>query len=497
MKQVDKHFRDHLSQHESEVPADMWSRIAPAIEEKTRRGLPFLWLISGLALVLVGGMTYYMSMTGHGAGTTSANEATNTTAVGIASTGNTEPSVGSTTIAHSAHSTTAATTLTDSDAEGYSSADQTKITDGAAASATSSNTATKIATDVERKANAINYSASAGLSSPTPAVDQGTTMDNTAFKLKITKSYYDGTDNITGRRSTVTVAGEEARTYETKLTAIALPSAQEEGTVLADLELLPKLSLFGAGAPKCPSFLNKDRVGFFVDAYISHDLAMKHSSAANSSYLADREATETGQYSYGAGLRFSYFLGKGFGVKSGIHYNQLRERFHFDDPDGKETKTIEKIETVTDAEGNTTVVTTVEVIEVPGRRTVTHGNKYHFLDVPVLLFYEFGKRKSPFYYSINAGTNINLLFRQSGKYLAADGEVVSFAGDDEYPSQYNSRVGLSLYASVGIHYVLSESMDLTIEPHYSTQLTAATMARSDVSQRFSNMGINTGIRYKF
>jgi len=491
MKQVDKHFKTHLEHHESNVPEDMWSRIAPALEEKSRRGIPLLWLFSGIGLLLVGSLGY-MAFSTDGSTPTSSS---------------TEPSDGTT------QEVIASANIESDAAAQYELAEHATISQGAVletqakqnqssnVQAVSTNSTAVTAIPTLANADLTLGNSSATVVSETSAAGSMTNIvepsSASAFKLKITKSYFDGKEKIVDKRSTMTVDGE-ARTYADKVSYITLPVSIDEGkTTEIPADVKPRLSLFRASTPQCPSFLDKERVGFFIDTYLSHDVGIKHSTSDDLDYLAQRDQTETAQYSYGAGLRFSYFLGKGFGIRSGLHYSQLNERFAFDDPDGSQITTKEVTVTVTNADGTTSTVTTIEVVEVPGRRSVTHGNKYHFLDIPVLAFYEFGKKNSPFYYSVNAGTHFNLLFRQSGKYLAPDGEVVSLKGDDEYPSPFSSRVGLSLYASFGVHYVLNDYMDISIEPHFSTQLTAATMARADVSQRFSTVGINTGIRYKF
>lgn len=58
MKHIDKVFKDKLYHQTAEVPANMWDKIAPAIEEKSGRGLLWFWL-AGIATLLIGGLAYY------------------------------------------------------------------------------------------------------------------------------------------------------------------------------------------------------------------------------------------------------------------------------------------------------------------------------------------------------------------------------------------------------------------------------------------------------
>lgn len=58
MKQVDELFKTKLKNYESEVPAEMWHKIAPALEEDNRSRYLYLFLLLGL-LVSVSVGSYF------------------------------------------------------------------------------------------------------------------------------------------------------------------------------------------------------------------------------------------------------------------------------------------------------------------------------------------------------------------------------------------------------------------------------------------------------
>ncbi len=54
MKQIDKLFRDKLSNHEVNVPEHLWNKIEPHVSKEVKRGLFWYW-ISGIAFLLIAG----------------------------------------------------------------------------------------------------------------------------------------------------------------------------------------------------------------------------------------------------------------------------------------------------------------------------------------------------------------------------------------------------------------------------------------------------------
>ncbi len=484
MKQVDKYFKKKLANHESPVPDDMWSRIAPALEENNRRLAPLFWKIGIATLFFAGALAMYFT-TGSSSGNISASNLSDNTIVATSSELSQKSNDAMMVFNEDNSSIDAARSILNE----YTLTG-TKLNPPVNSSKSTRSTTSVIEKKGINSQPVFQNIQQVGIQNNNTFPKKNTSSKT--FELKITKSYFEGKDIISDINTTMTLSNK-ARAYLQSVTPLSLPISNiSQNTLLDKASIFP---FFGKKSPQCPSFINKKRVGFFVDAYISHELPFKYRSG-NQEYIDQRKETESSTYSYGGGLRFSYFLGRGFGVRSGIDYSQINETFSFDDPDAISTKTVITIQEDI-INGDTIRSEKHEVVEITGRHIVTNGNKYHFLNIPVLLFYEFGNGDSPFYFSLNGGTNINVLFTQEGKYISVEGDPTTINGDVEYPNPYRSTVGVSLYASVGIHYTLSDAIDLTVEPHFTTQLKSMTRADHLIQERFTTVGLNTGIRYKF
>lgn len=477
MKQVDKHFRDKLRDIESEVPTDMWDKIAPAIAQESDKTRPLLWFSLSGCLLLVTAVGGYFLLSSEGS--TAAGSATHLSdgSAPAATTGVADAQVYTEVYTQDMASITEARNVI----ARYTHESASTKTNGSSATTQSvgridgEKEGNRLATEKLVPSSQTNHFGN----TQTRPLDAKTAA---SIRMVITETYYEGKEKKSNTNKMTLRSGEATSLSVEKL---ALPSQEPLSSISDDFGIK---RLFGSKTPQCPSFL-KQRPSFFIDGYISHDVGMK-SFAGNDAYASIRRATEQSQYSFGAGLRLSYYLTKNIGVRSGVAYQQVNERFYFDDPDASRLRI-----TYDEDENGNLIETDRELVK--GRRTVENQNIYRFVDIPLLLFYEITPSKSPFYYSVNAGVNVNLLFAQSGKYMSENGTISSYIGDDEYPNPYNTTAGVSLYTSFAIHYVINSEIDLMVEPHITAQLNPMTRDIAPVSERLTIAGVNTGIRYKF
>jgi len=488
MKQVDKNFRDKLGHHESDVPADMWDRIAPALEQETKRARPIFWLSFLAGLVIFGLVSSFYLSNSSGQDGDSMELTSSDMAIPLAFKAETKN------IQSEYTSDLSSITEAKNVFNEFGNAEQTSNVNSVSGNLTGESEENKttnnkilqedVLTDKVQLSNtSIEHTNTIRESDPS-------TQSKKPVRLVITKSYFDGDEKVSDVNTTLTI-GKDSRT----LIELNKLSTQVDMLNNSSNRIESINGLFGNKAPQCPTFIDK-RVGFFIDGYISHNLTNNNFSG-DSEYAALRSETELAQYSFGAGLRASYFLGKGFGIRSGIAYNQINTKLEFDDPSAWRIRITTQIIKEIDSEGNEVEIEREVEEIVQGRSIINHNNKYRFVEMPVLAFYEFGSSKSPFYYSVNAGVNINLLFSQEGRYVNSSKTVSAYKGDDEYPNPYRTNAGVSLYTSFGIHYVLNDNIDIVFEPHFSTQLSNITNSNSLLNQRFTTFGVNTGVRYKF
>lgn len=204
-------------------------------------------------------------------------------------------------------------------------------------------------------------------------------------------------------------------------------------------------------------------------------------------YVAARDSTEQSWYSFGGGIRANMRYESGLVLRAGISYSQINEIFEV--TDGDATRTI--ITEIRDANGN--VIGTETTVENGELYKKIH-NRLRFVDIPVMLGYEWTKKKLTF--SANAGASFNLQFKQKGEFLSDQLDPVTFTTGA--PNQYDyfkTKIGISYIGSIGMTYQLKNNLDLLVEPQIRYMPT--TIGNNNISQRYTDVGLYTGLRYYF
>ncbi len=244
----------------------------------------------------------------------------------------------------------------------------------------------------------------------------------------------------------------------------------------------------------CPSFVT-DRTGIYLDLYVSHELpftSLKAKNEALDSYAELRSNSEGPSYSFSAGARLTLMLPNGLGLKTGLNYSEVHEKFSHVDNDSDMVKAVITITTV----GGVEVRDTNTVI-IPGTRDIVSTNKYRSFDIPLLLSYEWDVRERT-YMTVNGGAYLNLFFKESGKILSPSGEVIDLADSSgDKLAIFKNNIGLSLFGSVGLHYRLNSSIDLIVEPNVRLLVKSATVDAYSLEHKWITGGLITGMRYNF
>jgi hypothetical protein len=211
-----------------------------------------------------------------------------------------------------------------------------------------------------------------------------------------------------------------------------------------------------------------------VDLYWSHDFAIQSltSNGSTGENLKNlRSESESPTYSYSLGGRFGFTFPSGMGIKTGLNISKVRTSFSYVETDGMDTMSMANL--------------------------VSSTNSYTYVDIPILFSYEtagFG----PFYYNFNAGLLLNMTFTANGKFLDPDGEVADFSkGAENRFRAYEKTAGSSFYASFGMHYVWNDLIDFVIEPNIRYSFSPITLNDYILDEKFTTVGLITGIRYKF
>ncbi|MDF1695845.1 MAG: hypothetical protein P1U56_08445 [Saprospiraceae bacterium] len=211
-----------------------------------------------------------------------------------------------------------------------------------------------------------------------------------------------------------------------------------------------------------------------VDLYWSHDLALQSLSANGGSgqdLVNQRSDSESLSYSYSLGGRFGFTFPSGMGIKTGLNISKVRTSFNFTETDGMDPPLVTNM--------------------------ISSNNTYTYVDIPILFTLE-RSGYGPFYYNFNAGVLFNMTFTANGMFLDPNGNVVEFTkGAENRFNAYEKTAGTSFYASFGMHYVWNDIIDLVIEPNFRYSLGPVTLNNYLIDEKFTTVGLITGIRYKF
>lgn len=211
-------------------------------------------------------------------------------------------------------------------------------------------------------------------------------------------------------------------------------------------------------------------------------------SATNSSDETEVNfAYSTGiQFGLGFGKRFSLQSGLNFGSFSGdrIEYQTRSQLVGYESSDGG----VQLIDPYSNPQNPTTIEDFLGSPGVTSNRvyaartdTVRTGFSYRFLEVPLMLRYNFINRR--FKYYLASGFSANLLSRYS-EDVEGSLPVTRFA-----PSQLNFLV------STGVEYELFRSVNLRVEP--LARFGVWSREESLSNRTFNTFGLNTGLTIHF
>ncbi len=246
---------------------------------------------------------------------------------------------------------------------------------------------------------------------------------------------------------------------------------------------------FSWGPKGCYSFAGgRIKYDYYVDAFISPEYAIRKLSARTAedeNYRQRRDETEATLYGLSGGLRLSVVTRRGLALRTGIVYNRILERFSLE----KEGDT--RIVQVVQA-GTMDTITTIET----GTTIVRTYNRYHSIDIPLLLGYEVDAGN--FNFNINAGAYFNIYARQKGKILSQSDEPEFITSNNpQRINAFEKDLGISLYGSIGLNYQIRPGLQLLIEPNLRYQLKPISLATYPLEQQYINVGLLLGVRRQF
>ncbi|MEZ4948549.1 MAG: hypothetical protein R2879_14540 [Saprospiraceae bacterium] len=253
------------------------------------------------------------------------------------------------------------------------------------------------------------------------------------------------------------------------------------------------LNLQPIGPDGCFDFNKSSSLSaFYVEVLGGMDKSFKSITPKNpnsdlDAYINSKDSTESDWYTFSfqadAGMRYE----SGFSFRAGLQYSQINEKFTYQNESETRTTTVE----IRDANGN--LIRTETVVE-EGIRNVVWHNRLRFLDIPVQIGFE--KKMDKWTVGIFGGANINLLFKNEGKFLSKSLTPVVFSSDRDVQNSYEyfaPTASVALNASLGLGYELADNVEWRIEPQFRYRLNS--VSEVDLDQKYWSLGLWTGIRY--
>ena len=286
-----------------------------------------------------------------------------------------------------------------------------------------------------------------------------------------------GVENAITEEAIAEEVSEESAAF-TPLPGVGLRSLQSS-------EFNPNYSMFKV--TDCYDFGGKSKGNIVLDIYTGPTYAMRSLESRNedvSAYINTRDSTEKSQISWHAGIRAGYEHKSGLVVRIGAHYSLVNEVFR--------TQRREMYyQIITDSMFNP-----IDTILVTGTRTKQTQNRYHAVDIPLLVGYQINNGDWDF--GIHAGPTFNLLFKAKGDMLDPTGEISSFSDteDPNYSPVFKDRLGISIYGGLYASRRIGSNLYAFFEPHVLHRLESLTLDNYPIDQRQTQISLSVGLRYK-
>jgi len=233
------------------------------------------------------------------------------------------------------------------------------------------------------------------------------------------------------------------------------------------------LEIYGGPAVALKSLRDKEDVG-----------------AGGSLYQNRREETETSRLGTNVGFKVEFGIKPNLSVKTGINYTLLNERFDY------ENNMEERITIIYVRDMNGVIIDSTLTREF-GTRLKTSYNRYHLIDIPILISYSVNTKSLSM--ALNAGALVNLYFGQRGDIIEPTSTLMPTSitsGESIYPI-FKNNVGVSLYAGLSVYYPIRKSIDLVFEPNIRHILRPVTLDVHPIEQAYTIFGANLGLRFRF
>jgi len=193
--------------------------------------------------------------------------------------------------------------------------------------------------------------------------------------------------------------------------------------------------------------------------------------------LNRRNAGEVAQFGFNAGIKAGFRVTRFFAVETGIEYSMMR---YFDKSDS----------TYVQGSWNGSSYDTVAVYRIHNRYT------YHYLNIPVALNFEIGKKKVRGVISTGVILNVFLTHKATSFTYKNDEPPVKRTETDLGSfTEHFVKLNISPFLAAGIDYYINDFLVLRVMP--VAQIQAMKNIHSPITEHLWSAGVNCSLLYNF
>ncbi len=238
-----------------------------------------------------------------------------------------------------------------------------------------------------------------------------------------------------------------------------------------------------------------------IEVMGSYDFATRQILNAGDFYRNTRDNAEQVGLAYTFQARVGYRLkNTPITFKSGLSFSRINETMKFQDP-----YTVQEINErqqtgwiVDPINGPKQITYTVrDTQDVTKYNEVISNNRYSFLDIPLMVQYDFAKfgRDKRFSLGATAGALLNVRFDQRGQTLHSNSIDILDLETGENP--FKTRANVDFMVNLSGAYSINSNFDILLEPTVRFGTGSLMKSSFGIGQRYNTYSIYTGIRYKF
>ena len=210
--------------------------------------------------------------------------------------------------------------------------------------------------------------------------------------------------------------------------------------------------------------------------------------------INQRLETESGLPSFALEAGLGYDFVNGLFVQGGIQYNQINMKFKHVQEDLIRTETSIMIDTIFGPGGDPVKINRdTTIVPIYGEQITRATNTFKMIDIPVSVGYRYPVNNR-LRLTASAGLALNIRSYSKGYMVDYDGDPYKYGGEND--DMFRSRVGLSYTGSLGMETVLSERLYATAGLNLRYYSSKFNLENNPVDQRFLNLGISAGIKYR-